>query len=608
MDNHVKSIDLSNSKDQYFAPATSSVAAEIIHVSGQVGALTSGKVPACYESQIHLALLNLRKVLLTANASIKDIAKLTLFIVNYDPKQRLHSRHIQKFLNGHRPAISLVPVAQLAAPEWLFEIEATVCKPLNATSPVSFATASAHTETAAVDIVIVGAGLSGLTSARELVKAGFSCIILEARDRVGGKTWSASLPTNDGTLDLGAAWINDTNQSRVYALAKEFGVDLIEQNTKGKCAFQDQDGKVSTFPYGELPQFSETIRHHLATIRDMCEAECQKIDSAMPSNDDLDSLTFDAYLRQNGASREALSIASVWTRAMLGQEPGDISALYFLTYCKAGGGLLQMRSDRKNGAQYLRVRQGTQSFAIGLASTLPEGCVRLNSTVRSITQKAGERVVVQSSTGTFACKKVIVSVPGPVYKSISFEPALPLARTLLTDCASYGYYTKCMMVFFKPFWVDSGFCGLMQSFSGPASVIRDTSVPADKKWVLTCFMASETGRAWSKLPASERELALIRQIGALYQATSAAKESFVTSMSYEWSKDEFAGWGCPCTALTPGVLSTVGHALTTPFRNLHFVGTETASQWKGYMEGAIISGERGAQEVVDMLSEVSARL
>lgn len=608
MSAHLKSIDLSNTKGQYFAPATTSVAAEIIHVSGQVGALKSGKVPACYESQIHLALLNLRRVLLSAGASIKDIAKLTLFVVNYDPQQRLHTRHIQKFLNGHRPAISLVPVAQLAAPEWLFEIEATVCKPLNATSTISFATASVPKETSAVDVVIVGAGLSGLTSARELIKAGYSCVVLEARDRVGGKTWSAPLPTNDGTLDLGAAWINDTNQSRVYALAKEFDVDLIEQNTKGDCAFQDKDGKISKFPYGELPRFSEDVRYHLATIRDMCEAECQRIDSAMPSNDDLDSLTLAAYLRQHGASEEAVSTASVWTRAMLGQEPGDISALYFLTYCKAGGGLLQMRSDRKNGAQYLRVRQGTQSFAIGLASSLPKDCVRLNSVVRSITQKAGERVTVQSSTGTFACKKVIVSVPGPVYKTIAFEPALPLARTLLTDCTSYGYYTKCMMVFSEPFWVDRGFCGLAQSFSGPASVIRDTSVPADNKWVLTCFMASETGRAWSKLSALDRELVLIQQIGELYQAAIAAKESFVTSMSYEWCKDEFAGWGCPCTALTPGVLSTVGHALTTPFHNLHFVGTETAAQWKGYMEGAIISGERGAGEVISALAEVSARL
>lgn len=79
-------------------------------------------------------------------------------------------------------------------------------------------------------------------------------------------------------------------------------------------------------------------------------------------------------------------------------------------------------------------------------------------------------------------------------------------------------------------------------------------------------------------------------------------------MSYEWTTDEFAGWGCPCTALTPGALDTVGHAMTTPFNSLHFVGTETAPQWKGYMEGALLSGERGAKEVVSNLSRLAASL
>lgn len=604
----MKTVDLSTTRGQYFAPATSSNAPEIIHVSGQVGALKSGKVPPCYESQIHLALLNLRKVILSAGASISDVAKLTLFIVDYDPKRRLHTRHLQKFLRGHRPAISLVPVPQLAAPEWLFEIEATLCKSLSVDTTANFASLTGPSTQEIADVVVVGAGLSGLNAAREIIKAGFSCVVLEARDRVGGKTWSELLPSGDGTIELGAAWINDTNQSRIYALAEEFGVDLVEQNTRGNCVFQDKDGKVSPFPYGELPRFPESTRTHLAHIRDMCEAECQKIDSANPNDEVLDSLTFEAFLRQNGASEEAVSTASVWTRAMLGQEPGDISALYFLTYCKAGGGLLQMRSDRKNGAQYLRVRQGTQAFSKGLASTLPKTCVRLSTVVQAVTQRPGEKVTVQTSAGNFACSKVILSIPGPVYKTIRFTPQLPLARTLLTELSSYGYYTKCMMVFSKPFWADLGFCGLAQSFTGPASVIRDTSVPADGKWVLTCFMASETGQAWSKLSSRQREAVLLKQIGELYGDSTSARDLFVTSMSYEWTTDEFAGWGCPCTALTPGALDTVGHAMTTPFNSLHFVGTETAPQWKGYMEGALLSGERGAKEVVSNLSRLAASL
>lgn len=106
------------------------------------------------------------------------------------------------------------------------------------------------------DVVIIGAGLAGLAAARDVIKAGLSCIILEARDRVGGKTWSQQLPDGKGTVDLGAAWINDVNQTQVYALAKQYNAELIEQNTTGNCAIQDASGAISSFPYGELPSVS----------------------------------------------------------------------------------------------------------------------------------------------------------------------------------------------------------------------------------------------------------------------------------------------------------------------------------------------------------------
>lgn len=254
MTKHARSIDLQNTNTLYYAPASASTAVELIHVSGQVGPMKSGKVPACYESQIHLALLNLRKVLLTAGAAIADITKLTIYIVNYDPKRRLHTKHIQRFLQGYRPAITLVPIAQFAVAEWLFEIDAVVAKTVSRNFPLTPSLRSEVKQT--VDVIIVGAGLSGLASAREVVRAGLSCLVLEARDRVGGKTWSVQLPSGDGVIDLGAAWINDSNQSHVHALAKEFDIELIQQNTTGSCVLQDFNGTCSPFPYGDLPQVS----------------------------------------------------------------------------------------------------------------------------------------------------------------------------------------------------------------------------------------------------------------------------------------------------------------------------------------------------------------
>lgn len=345
-------------------------------------------------------------------------------------------------------------------------------------------------------------------------------------------------------------------------------------------------------------QFDTATQSHLADIRDMCEADCQALDTWRPKDTSLDAVTFEAYLRSHNASETAIATATVWTRAMLGQDPRDISALYFLNYCKSGGGLLQMRSDRKHGGQYLRVRQGTQAFSIGLASSLPKGTIKLNSPVKSVIQQTDRMVKVESGGALYAGRKVIITVPTPAMRNISFFPNLPPAKQAWINSTTYGYYTKAMMEFSSPFWEKSGFCGLAQSFTGPASVVRESCSAPDSKYVLTCFVVGDPGRAWAALPTKEREKSLLQQLGKLFGVTDLSSE-FIQMTTYEWLNDEWSGWGCPCAALTPGVLNTLGpDALRESSGNLHFAGTETAGEWKGYMEGAIRSGERAAAEVI----------
>jgi len=101
------------------------------------------------------------------------------------------------------------------------------------------------------DVIVVGAGLSGLQAAVSVHSAGLSCLVLEARDRVGGKTWSVDF--GGGVTDLGAAWINSTNQSKMYALAKRFELELMVQNTQGDIVYSDLDGSVHRFGYGGIP-------------------------------------------------------------------------------------------------------------------------------------------------------------------------------------------------------------------------------------------------------------------------------------------------------------------------------------------------------------------
>lgn len=266
-----------------------------------------------------------------------------------------------------------------------------------------------------------------------------------------------------------------------------------------------------------------------------------------------------------------------------------------------------MRSDCKDGGQYLRVKQGTQLISKGLAASLPTGTIRLNSAVTTISQLDTGIVLVKTKDGSsFQAKKVISAIPQTVLRTITFSPPLPREKALLTDSFKYGYYTKVMLRFSHPFWVEKGCCGLVQSFKGPASVIRDTSVPADGKWILTCFLAGRPGEEWSKGAEKERTEALVKQVGELWENAKKAKESFVEALGHEWSKEEYSGWGCPCPSLGPGVLTKVGHTLREPFGNIHFAGTETADVWKGYMEGAVRSGDRAGDEVIEELKTVAA--
>ena len=254
MQSKVATVDLSNTVSAYYAPATIAPASRMIHIAGQPGSTKDGVVPADYESQIHLALLNLRKLIIATGSSTEYIVKLNLFIVDYDASNRKHTRHIQRFLGGHRPAITLLPVPKLAVPSWLFEVDAVINQP---EPPIPPALPAARETT---DVIIVGAGLAGLTAAHDILRAGQSCLVLEARDRVGGKSWSTPLKDDRGVVDLGAAWINDSNQSKVYALAQRYGAELIEQNTNGTVILQDADGNCSPFSYGELPNVSPITR------------------------------------------------------------------------------------------------------------------------------------------------------------------------------------------------------------------------------------------------------------------------------------------------------------------------------------------------------------
>ncbi|KAH6996950.1 putative amine oxidase [Ilyonectria destructans] len=462
------------------------------------------------------------------------------------------------------------------------------------------------------DVVVVGAGLSGLRAALEVHRAGLSVVVLEAMDRVGGKTLSLESSAGNSKVDVGAAWINDTNQSEMYALAKEFGFELIQQRVTGDGLEQQPDGSVISFPPG-LPgvmtpeqiemfgQFVEVIKGHIE--RSHPESPHLGPDAAM-----LDSMTFEAYAEKYSPGGFGVFLADTLVICLLGVQARELSALYMIDYLKSGTGIENMISDRKHGGQYLRNRQSNQTFSVRLAAQLPDSAIHLSTPVTKITRLPGHGCMIQTagSGPVFRAKRVIVSVPTPLYSLITFEPPLPAAKQALGDSTALGYYAKTIFVFDRPWWHEAGLSGVMQSIEGPIAFSRDTCSEKDNQYSITCFLVGDTGRAWSKWSAVERRRLVTAQFDAVMSSTARAKGIDVPPpiniIEKEWVKDPWA-LGAPCPVMLPGVLSAdSGKAIRSPVDNIHFVGTETSLVWKGYMEGAVRSGVRGAKEVIDALT------
>jgi monoamine oxidase len=240
-----------------------------------------------------------------------------------------------------------------------------------------------------------------------------------------------------------------------------------------------------------------------------------------------------------------------------------------------------------------------------MTEELDPNSVFLRMPVTSIDHSRDGYCIVYTEGGvSFQSKRVIVSIPTSLYHQIAFKPALPQQKAILSDNTTAGYYSKIIYVFKEPWWQKAGFSGVLDSDKGPIIFTRDTSIPIDNQWSITCFLVGDKGRDWSKLPRASRHQRswdqFSQSFGEFVDVPTPAN-----TLEIEWTKEPHF-LGAPCPIMTPGVLTEIGGALATPVGRIHFVGTETSREWRGYMEGAVRSGQRGGAEVVKALLEARA--
>ena len=446
----------------------------------------------------------------------------------------------------------------------------------------------------AADVVIVGAGLSGLTAATALAEAGLSVVVLEARDRVGGRTLTRDL--HGRKIDLGGQFLGPT-QTRVLALCERLGVRTTPTETAGKSVLElggelyRYTGEVPlTAPLLELLAYNNLIKKIDKLAREVGAVEPWRAGKAA----ELDAITFKQWIDKQTRSafvKEALTIA---VRSLLGFELDEMSALFFAWYCAQGGSLTEMLAT-KGGAQDCWISDGAQTLSDRLASRL-EGRVRLLSPVVRIEQ-ADEAVRVFTTEGSVNASRVVVALPPSLIREIAMSPPPPAERAELLQRAVMGSLSKVILFYKRPFWRDSGLNGFSASGVGPVVSTFDESAEHGEGALLG-FVSGAPHRAWLDLDAHGRRNAVLQQL-VRYLGKEAAEP--IDYLEQLWPREPFSG-GAPTNEYGLSGLARLGPHLRAPTGRVHYAGTETADRWAGYLDGAIEAGERAAREVAHALA------
>ena len=445
------------------------------------------------------------------------------------------------------------------------------------------------------DVVVVGAGLAGLSAARTLTSAGLDVVVLEARDRVGGRVHSV---IEDGRLiEYGGQWVGPT-QDRALGLISEFGLDTFAQYAEGDNV-QLTGGALLRYG-GAIPTGDPVAAADLIDAMVEMTTRAMELDPAAPWAHPLaaalDAMTLESWISAQPYCEPAKEWLRLLSRALFPAEPGEVSVLHALFYLRSGGGPEKMIGV-VNSAQETRIAGGTQQLALRLADLLGTR-VRLGSPVSRIDQSQ-PGVIVRCESGAVTARRAVVAIPPALAGRIRYSPALPGLRDQLTQRSFMGAVIKVHVCYSRPFWRADGFSGHATSDQGLLRLTFDQTHPDGREGTLVGFIDSHLAFTAARMTADGRRAEVIADLVRLFgqQASDPVAYYERSWLDEEWSR------GCYTGMMTPGTWSALGPALREPVGPIHWAGTETAVIWNGYMDGAIRSGEDAAAAVLAGLGE-----
>jgi len=448
------------------------------------------------------------------------------------------------------------------------------------------------------DVIVIGAGLAGLSAARRLVEAGLETTVLEARDRVGGRT--VNQPLGDGkVVELGGQWVGP-GQDAVNGLIRELGLSTFPTYGGDGGNLFERGGRVQEYS-GTVPQLNPVALAEVGVALKRLDRLAAAVDPAAPWQAgraaEWDGMTAATWIRRNlrtGAARDLMKLA---VEAVWAAEPEDISMLHMLFYISSAGSTSALL-DTEGGAQESRVHGGTQLISIRMAEALGES-VRLDTAVRRVSLPDGgsHGVRVGTTHGDFEAQRLIVAIPPVLAGRLVYDPALPALRDGLTQRMIQGNVVKTVSVYDHPFWRDRGLSGRATSADGPLSVVYDNSPSDGSPGILLAFFEGAAAREVADLATDERRKIVSEGLVRLFGPKAGRPVEYFDKV---WAADEFSR-GCYGGFMPPGAWTSHGPALRWPVGPVHWAGAETADRWAGYMDGAVSSGRRAADEVLEAI-------
>ena len=448
-----------------------------------------------------------------------------------------------------------------------------------------------------LDVIVIGAGFAGLSAARALRAAGRDRIrILEARDRVGGRTRPADL--GGVTADLGGQWLGPT-QTKLAALAQSYQVATYPTFMEGQCICRASERThhgagsdiTGIYNWREALSFwrlTHRIEHLLKPL------DCEQ-PWAHPRAEALDAMTVEQWAAEQSSQPLVREAVRLICHSLFGAEAAEISMLFFLHYVKSGGGLDCLLSSEEGGAQNLLFHGGVHQLARKMGEEMGDR-LQLEAPVQTVEWGEGH-ATVSTAEEVLRARKLIFAMPPQCLERIDFVPQLPQPKRLLNRRLQMGSFIKFWILYAEPFWRTQGFNGMLVCDDAPISPVMDVSPPGQKHGALAGFWGSEHAFAYGDNPQSERQAMVV---ALLTEYFGAAARQPLAYRDKDWSADKWAGNGAVAYA-PPGLYARCADWLRRPVGPCHWAGTETATQWTGYIDGAIRSGERAAEEVLALL-------